>query len=457
MKNNKIKALVIAMAVCMFTAGCSAGLDNTQTADGNNAAAAQGTETAVKVTQDNAQESEQEESAVSEESSGIRAQSDESSEISSDSEASEKAESSEDSEDSTFTKRDLEQEADTEDAQYITVSDGAVIDITEAGTYVLSGSAKNCTVRVETDKESKVQLVLDGLEIVNDDFPAIYVVSADKVFITTAGGSTNTLEVTGSFTADGDTNTDAVIFSKDDLVLNGLGTLEIVSSYGNGISCKDDLKATGGSYVITSALDSIEANDSISISDGSFVINSSKDGLHCENDDDDTLGIITITGGSFEINAAADGIQGTYLTEIDGGSYNITAGEGIECTYVLINDGEIYITASDDGINASNKSKSQEVAIEINGSYLNIVMGQGDTDAIDANGNIYVNGGTIDITSTVSSFDYDGTAEYNGGTIIINGSQVDSIPQSMMGGPGGGFGGDMGGFGGRMGGRGGWQ
>ena len=84
--------------------------------------------------------------------------------------------------------------------------------------------------------------------------------------------------------------------------------------------------------------------------------------------------------------------------------------------------------------------------VEVNGGSITIVMGQGDTDAIDANGNIIVNGGTINITAQVSSFDYDGTAEYNGGTIIINGSQVDSIPQSMMG--GGGMGG-MGGFQGR--------
>ena len=68
---------------------------------------------------------------------------------------------------------------------------------------------------------------------------------------------------------------------------------------------------------------------------------------------------------------------------------------------------------------------------------LTIIMGQGDTDAIDANGNIIVNGGTIDITAQMSSFDYDGTAQYNGGTIIINGTQVDSIPQPAMGGRGG--------------------
>lgn len=80
-------------------------------------------------------------------------------------------------------------------------------------------------------------------------------------------------------------------------------------------------------------------------------------------------------------------------------------------------------------------------------------MGQGDTDGVDANGSIYVNGGTIDITAQMSSFDYDAAAEFNGGTIIVNGEEVSEIPQSMMGGHGGGrggfgeFGGQQGGFG----------
>ncbi|MBO4414996.1 MAG: carbohydrate-binding domain-containing protein [Lachnospiraceae bacterium] len=346
-----------------------------------------------------------------------------------------------------FSKRDLNQEPDLTDAETVEVQDDQVITITEAGIFVISGKASNCTIKVEADKDDKVQLVLDGVSISNDDFPAIYVVSADKCFITTTD-SENSLTVTGKFTSDGDTKTDAVIFSKDDLVLNGTGTLNITSAYGNGISGKDDIKVTGGTYNIKSAEDAIEANDSIAVCDGSFTINTSKDGLHAENDDDDTTGWIFISGGTFSINATSDAIQATSYVQIDGGVFEITAREGIEATFVQVNDGQISITASDDGINASNKSSAYSVpVVEINGGSTTIVMGQGDTDAIDANGNIYVNGGTIDITATVSSFDYDGTAEFNGGTIIINGSEVDSIPQSMMGGFGGP--GNVGGFGGR--------
>lgn len=347
-----------------------------------------------------------------------------------------------------FTTRDLTQSPDLSDAETIQATGNKTVTITEAGTYILTGTATNFTVKVETDNESKVQLVLDNFNVTNSSFPVIYVVSADKCFVTTSG-NTSTLSVTGSFTSDGDTNTDAVIFSKDDLVLNGTGTLKITSSYGNGISGKDDIKITGGTYIINTAKDSIEANDSIAIYDGSFTITSSKDALHSENDDDDTVGWIYIQSGSFTIKASSDAIQTTTVCQIDGGTFDITSSEGIESTYVQINGGTINISSSDDGINASYKSRSVGTpTIEITGGDLTIVMGQGDTDAIDANGNIVVSGGTINITATVSSFDYDGTATYTGGTIIINGTQVNSIPQSMMG--GGGMGGmnGMGGMGG---------
>ena len=343
-----------------------------------------------------------------------------------------------------FTDRDMEQTADTTEADRITVSDNTTIDITSEGVYTIKGTAENCTIRVEADEKAKIQLVLDGVSITNDDFPAIYVVSADKVFVTTSD-SENTLTVSGQFTSDGDTNTDAVVYSKDDLVLNGTGTLNITSNYGNGITCKDDMKITGGTYNVNTALDAFEANESISISDGTFTINTNKDGFHCENDEAE--GTITIMGGAFDINGASDGIQACALLQIDGGSFNINAAEGLEATYILINDGDIDIYATDDGINASSGSNAYETAIEINGGNINVEVGQGDTDALDANGSIYVNGGTINVTAQMSSFDYDNNAEFNGGTIIVNGEEVSEIPQSMMGGGGMRGMGDMGGMG----------
>ena len=347
-----------------------------------------------------------------------------------------------------FTERDLAQEADLVGATYLSLESGKDVTITEEGVYVLVGDVEDVTVIVDAEA-AKVQLVLDGVTITYSDWPAIYVKNADKVFVTTTEGTQSTLSVTGTFVADGETNTDAVIFSKDDLVLNGLGTLT-VNSTDNGITSKDDLKITGGTYVINSASDALEANDSIRIADGNISITTEKDGLHCENEDDDTLGYVYICGGSLNINAGDDGIHATTYVQVDGGTIQISGGEAIEGTYIQINGGDVSISAWDDGINASYKSNSiGDPVIDIRGGNLSITMAQGDTDALDSNGYIYVSGGTVDINAQFA-FDFDYGSQFTGGTIYVNGEQVSEISESMMmgggmGGPGGEMGGGMGG------------
>ena len=352
-----------------------------------------------------------------------------------------------------FTSRDLEQEADLSEAKAVTVSDGETVTIKTGGVYVIKGTASNAQILVTASDDDKVQLVLDGVSITNESIPCIYVKNADKVFVTTTE-SENTLSVTGTFTADGDTNTDAVIFSRDDLTLNGKGILNI-SSTDNGISSKDDLKITGGTINIACTSDALEANDSILMADGTVAISTSKDGLHAENDEDNTKGYIYIRGGNLTVEAGDDAVHATTIAQVDGGTLTLTGREGIEGTWIQINDGTVSISASDDGINAGQKSQITTPTAEFNGGTITIVMGSGDTDAVDSNGNLIINGGTLDITAQ-SPFDYDGSGQLNGGTLIVNGTETTSLANQMGGGGMGG--GRMGGHGGgHMGGRqGGW-
>ena len=334
-----------------------------------------------------------------------------------------------------FTERDLTQNADMSQAETVTAADDSTVTLTEEGIYLLTGTAENFTVIVDTDSEAKVQLVLDGLNVTNDDFPVVYVKSADKVFLTSSGAE-STLTVSGSFTADGTTNTDAVIFSRDDLVLKGTGTVNI-SSTSNGISTKDDLKVTGGVWNIDCEDDALEANDSIAVAGGAVSIVSAKDGLHAENDEDDTVGWISIEGGTITVRAGDDAVHATTVASVSGGTLDLTAGEGIEATQVEISGGDISISASDDGINAGRKSDSMSVGITISGGSVYIEMGPGDTDGVDSNGYLTISGGTLDIYAQ-SPFDADGSVSWTGGTIYVNGSQASSINTQMMGGGKGG-------------------
>lgn len=337
------------------------------------------------------------------------------------------------------------------DSDLVQVS-GSTVTVTGAGTYILSGTLDNGSIIVDAAREDKVQLVLNDVSVRSDSFAAIYVRQADKVFVTLANGTVNTLS-SGGFTQIDDSKVDGVIYAKDDLTLNGGGTLQITSPAGHGIVGKDEVTITGGSYAIRAAKHAIAAKDSLAVADGSFTLRAGKDGLHAENDDDDTLGNLYIAGGSFDIQANDDAVHANTVLQIDNGSLALTASEGMEGTRIVINGGSISITAADDGVNAAHKSSAYTPTFTMNGGELTVTVGQGDTDAIDSNGNLVINGGTINVTGN-SAFDYDGSATYTGGTIIINGQQVDSIPNQMMGGRGGMMGGGMAGGGMMNGGKG---
>ena len=332
-----------------------------------------------------------------------------------------------------FTQRDLTNTVDKSQAIALSLKNNEDYLIDKEGIYLLSGDYTNTTIIVEVSDNEKVQLILDGVNITNDNHACIYVENADKLFVTTISNSS--LTVTNMFESSND-KIDAVIYSKDDLTLNGIATLTVNSSE-TAIKCNDDLTITSAEYIINAQKKGIDANNSIAIANGIFTINAKTDGLHAENNDDDSLGYIYIADGTFNINAADDGIHATSVLQIDSGNFTLQAHEAIESTYIQINGGQFNISAYDDGINAARKSSSYSPVIEINSGTIKIVIANGDHDAIDSNGDLIITGGIIDITSN-SAFDYDGKCYYSSGTIIVNGQQVDSIPtNNINGGKGG--------------------
>ena len=307
--------------------------------------------------------------------------------------------------------------------------DSDSLTITEEGVYTLTGEI-NGTVTVNT--KGNVKIILDNVTIKSSNGPAIYIESADNTVIYLKEGTTNILEDSSSY-SNLDEDISAVIFSKDDLVLDGTGTLTVKANYEDGIVSKDDLKIINGTYTITALDDGIRGKDSVYIIDGNFDINAGGDGIKSSNDTDNEKGYVLIENGKFNINSKSDGIQAITKLVINNGTFNIKSSEGLEATYVVINDGTIIINASDDGINASTKSTFMIPTIEINGGSITISMGQGDTDALDVNGNLYINGGKINITAQ-SPFDYDKEGKLNGGEVVVNGEKVTELTKQMMGG-----------------------
>lgn len=345
-------------------------------------------------------------------------------------------------------------------------ADGSTITITEKGVYVVSGTLEDGQIIVDASDSDKVQIVLDGVHINCETNAAIYVREADKVFITLAENSSNTLGGGNEYTQIDDNTVDGVIFSKSDLVCNGTGSLTIEADYKHGIVSKDDLVITGGTYKIAAADNGITAKDQIKILNGSFDIDAANSAVKAKNTDDAELGNIYIAGGVFTVKAEQDGFHATGSIVVDDGTITVNSGddgfhaeldtvirggtilveksnEGLEGKRVVVNGGDITINASDDGINAANSGDDGANAINPGAN----AAGSGDDDSIsgaaDGKEPPQMPPDTENGSDMQPSQDFDpenapsdGNApqDFDPGTAPSDGD----APQKMQGGPGGG-------------------
>ncbi|MBQ8341547.1 MAG: carbohydrate-binding domain-containing protein [Clostridia bacterium] len=336
---------------------------------------------------------------------------------------------------------------------------GTTAIISETATYVISGGLDNGQLVVDADENAKIQLVFNGVTIHSAASAPLYIKGGDKVFLTLSEGSVNALSNGGSFVAIDENNIDGALFSKQDLTINGSGSLTVNSPAGHGIVCKDDLVMTGGSVTVTAASHGIDANDSVRIDAAMLEVESGKDAIHAENTDDSTLGFVYIQSGKLTATAAGDGIDaGAYLQIMDG-ELNITAGGGSSASVssaddskkglkaangILIAGGRIQISAADDAVHSN-------TSLFINGGTLELNSGD---DGCHADETLKITAGTVNISKS-----YEGL---EGLDIVVAGGDISLIASddginAAGGTDGSGFGGPMGGDqfggGGRPGGR----
>lgn len=355
-----------------------------------------------------------------------------------------------------FTERDLAGTYEESGAVYVTLSDdgitgetdgvainGQTVTITAEGTYIFSGTLSEGQIVVDADN-AKVQIVFDNVDITCASSAAVYVKSAEKVFVTLAEGSQNTLRNTDEYVAIDDNNIDAVIFAKSDLTLNGTGSLTIVSAEGHGIVSKDDLKITGGTYDITAAGHALSGKDSVRIADGTFILTAEKDGIHAENADDEEKGYIYIADGDFAITSDGDGMDASNIVQIEDGTFDITAGGGAANSQkthesdmpgggmsqnIERPDGESMPPMGEkpDGENMPQDTTTDESGTSTKGikagggMYLNGGTYQIDSadDSIHSNANITIADGTYTLATGDDGVHADDALTVNGGTITV--------------------------------------
>ncbi|MDE7231576.1 MAG: carbohydrate-binding domain-containing protein, partial [Lachnospiraceae bacterium] len=282
--------------------------------------------------------------------------------------------------------------------------------IAYAGSYVITGELTDGSVVIDAEKSDDIWISLDGVTLHCDDDAALRVEQADKVFLTLAEGTKNTIS-SGEQYSEGSvaSGTDGAIYSRDDLTINGTGELVIDAAYRHGIVCNDDLVIAGGDITINAAEDGIHANDSVRIRDAAISISAGDDGITVSNEEETSF--LYVASGSISISECY---------------------EGMEAIDITIAGGTIDIAPTDDGINANGYSENS--VIRITGGDITIINPSGrDADGLDSNGDIYIEGGRtfISVTDGGSNCALDCGSE-SGGECIVSGGTVIACGGSAM-------------------------
>ena len=268
------------------------------------------------------------------------------------------------------------------------IEDGNVIKITQGGAYTFTGTLKDGMIAIDT--EDAVKLVLNGASITNDDNSVIYGYNSKTCYIETAAGTENSLtDQRVSAEADGAEETaeeseekgKAAVFSNDELVFLGEGSLTISGGYKHAAASDDHIFVESGSLLLTAEKDGMHTNDWICIDGGSIDISCSDDAMQSE-------GPVSINGGNIAIAADDKGITAYGdLTVNDGNITMSSCTEGLESKNdFYMNGGTAKITCSDDGVNARN-------SLTVNDGILYTMVSAG--DGLDSNGTMEIHGGQV--------------------------------------------------------------
>jgi len=329
-----------------------------------------------------------------------------------------------------YDNEDLETNVNTPDMTTITLDgndiivegegatvNGSSVTITSAGTYQISGTLKDGQVIVDTIDPENVTLILAGVDITSQSSAPIFVSNAEKVILTLAAGSENIVTDGDTYLAlDESGEPNAVIFSKDDLTINGEGALTVNANYNNGIASKDDLKITGGTITVNAVNDGIKGRDSLAVKDGLITVVVGADGLQSNNDEDPEKGYVAIEGGTLTITSGLDGIQAETNLLVSGGTLDITTGGGSVSSASGGGFGGRGMEGNSNQTEESMKGLKAGVDLTISGGTITVSALD---DALHSNGNLTINGGEIEAASGDDGVHADTALTISDGTLNI--------------------------------------
>ena len=293
--------------------------------------------------------------------------------------------------------------------------DGRTLTIDEAGTYILTGSCSDGSVKVKKGTTG-VTLVLKDLTLSSESTAPITCAKSSEVEIVVLG--TNSL-------SDSEQNNDdnypdnadaenAVMKFKDGskVTLSGSGTLNITANGKNGIK--------------SGATTDSEGEASLTITELTLNINAPvNDAVNAE-------ALLNVLSGNITIDAADDALHSDYTLNIgsETTSPTITINscyEGLEGATVNIYSGDITINAEDDLINAANSDLTDyDFSINVHGG--NITAQTTTGDGFDSNGTLNISGGNISVWTASSAdnqpLDADGVITITGGTVLAAGGSA---------------------------------
>ncbi|WP_434798435.1 carbohydrate-binding domain-containing protein [Terrisporobacter vanillatitrophus] len=302
--------------------------------------------------------------------------------------------------------------------------DKNVITINTAGTYSISGKLSDGQIIVNTDKEKKTYILLNGVDITCKSTSPIQILSSEKTVFALADNSENKIS-DGKTYDKAENNQDAAIFSKEDITFIGNGSLEVNGNYHKGIVSKDDLMIESGSISVKSVTDGIKGKDSVIVRGGNLTIDAGGDGIQAYNADEEDKGYVSLEDGTIKITADQDGVQAENNLLVAGGNIDITTGGGSENSSSKDGWGqwgggkpgepmENNTTTTEDTTSA--KAIKASSVIQIDDGSINI---DSSDDSIHSNNKLIINNGDINLSSGDDGTHTDAELEINGGTLNI--------------------------------------